>query len=165
MLQVISVQTAEGKPLGLLANFSMHYFGDQDISADYFGLFSEGLKQRIAPEGELVGMARADAGEFIDFEERWTGAYIFENEWQSFRTRQSRDLELITAEHTYDTPGRYTAAAASHAGALVRATGRPSYHVSPNDVYCSTEALLSGRPGVSCGRRRPPVMRAGMTGL
>ncbi|WHZ24236.1 MAG: Type III restriction-modification system methylation subunit [Nitrospira sp.] len=42
-----------------------------------------------------------------DFEERWTGAYIFENEWQSFRTRQSRDLELKTASHTYDKPGRY----------------------------------------------------------
>ena len=44
------------------------------------------------------------------FEERWTGGYIFENEWQSFRTRQSRDLELITALHTYDRPGRYTVA-------------------------------------------------------
>ncbi|MBH0183529.1 MAG: site-specific DNA-methyltransferase [Nitrospira sp.] len=42
-----------------------------------------------------------------DFEERWTGAYIFENEWQSFRTRQDRDLELKTATHTYDKPGRY----------------------------------------------------------
>jgi len=42
-----------------------------------------------------------------DFEERWTGAYIFENEWQSFRTRQSRDLELTTASHTYEKPGRY----------------------------------------------------------
>lgn len=39
-----------------------------------------------------------------------TGSYLFENEWQCFRTRQSRDLELTTAEHTYDTPGRYTAA-------------------------------------------------------
>ena len=45
-----------------------------------------------------------------DFEERWTGAYIFENEWQSFRTRQSRDLELKTATHTYDKPGRYIVA-------------------------------------------------------
>lgn len=44
------------------------------------------------------------------FEERWTGGYIFENEWQSFRTRQSRDLELTTALHTYDRPGRYTVA-------------------------------------------------------
>lgn len=49
MLQVISVQTAEGKPLGILANFSMHYFGDQDISADYFGLFSNGLQDRLDP--------------------------------------------------------------------------------------------------------------------
>ncbi len=45
-----------------------------------------------------------------DFEERWTGGYIFENEWQSFRTRQSRDLELTTAQHTYDRAGRYTVA-------------------------------------------------------
>ncbi|EQD38664.1 adenine specific DNA-methyltransferase, partial [mine drainage metagenome] len=44
------------------------------------------------------------------FEERWTGGYIFENEWQSFRTRQNRDLELATAVHTYDRPGRYTVA-------------------------------------------------------
>jgi site-specific DNA-methyltransferase (adenine-specific)/adenine-specific DNA-methyltransferase len=45
-----------------------------------------------------------------DFEERWTGAYIFENEWQSFRTRQNRDLELKTATHTYGKPGRYIVA-------------------------------------------------------
>ena len=45
-----------------------------------------------------------------DFEERWTGAYIFENEWQSFRTRQSRDLELKAATHTYSKPGRYVIA-------------------------------------------------------
>ena len=53
---------------------------------------------------------QADAGEFVDFEERWTGAYIFENEWQSFRTRQSRELELMSASHTYDKPGRYIVA-------------------------------------------------------
>jgi site-specific DNA-methyltransferase (adenine-specific)/adenine-specific DNA-methyltransferase len=45
-----------------------------------------------------------------EFEERWTGGYIFENEWQSFRTRQSRDLELKTAQHKYDQAGRYTVA-------------------------------------------------------
>ena len=46
----------------------------------------------------------------MQFEERWTGGYIFENEWQSFRTRQNRDLELTTALHTYERPGRYTVA-------------------------------------------------------
>lgn len=53
------------------------------------------------PQGELT---------MPEFEERWTGGYIFENEWQSFRTRQKRDLELTTAQHTYDRPGRYTVA-------------------------------------------------------
>ncbi|MFM9926730.1 DNA methyltransferase [Variovorax sp. H27-G14] len=53
------------------------------------------------PQGELT---------LPEFEERWTGGYIFENEWQSFRTRQSRDLDLTTALHTYDRPGRYTVA-------------------------------------------------------
>ncbi len=48
--------------------------------------------------------------EVVEFEERWTGGYIFENEWQSFRTRRNRDLELTTALHSYDRPGRYTVA-------------------------------------------------------
>lgn len=49
-LSLISFQSTDGRPLAVLANFSMHYFGDRDISADYFGLFSEELKARIAPE-------------------------------------------------------------------------------------------------------------------
>lgn len=32
-----------------------------------------------------------------DVEEVWTGDYIFENEWQSFRTKKDRKLELISA--------------------------------------------------------------------
>ncbi len=55
-LSMISVQTREGKPLAVLANFSMHYFGDKDLSADYFGLFCEGLKARLAPNSNFVGL-------------------------------------------------------------------------------------------------------------
>ncbi len=68
------------------------------------------VPKRMGVEGELPGAVQADAGEFVDFEERWTGAYIFENEWQSFRTRQDRDLEMTTAPHTYEKPGRYVIA-------------------------------------------------------
>jgi len=32
-----------------------------------------------------------------DFEETWTGNYVFENEWQSFRTKKDRSLELVSA--------------------------------------------------------------------
>ena len=66
------------------------------------------VAKNLGVEGALPGTA--DAGEFLDFEERWTGAYIFENEWQSFRTRQDRELELTTVSHTYPKPGRYTIA-------------------------------------------------------
>jgi site-specific DNA-methyltransferase (adenine-specific)/adenine-specific DNA-methyltransferase len=68
------------------------------------------VPKRMGVEGELPGVIQAGAGEFVDFEERWTGAYIFENEWQSFRTRQDRDLELTTVSHTYPKPGHYTIA-------------------------------------------------------
>jgi len=60
--------------------------------------------------GVLPGFEHGQQEIPLDFEDRWTGGYIFENEWQSFRTRKNRDLELISAEHTYDRPGRYTVA-------------------------------------------------------
>ena len=53
------------------------------------------------PQGELT---------LPEFEERWTGGFIFENEWQSFRTRRDRDLDLISAPHTYTQAGRFTVA-------------------------------------------------------
>jgi site-specific DNA-methyltransferase (adenine-specific)/adenine-specific DNA-methyltransferase len=58
----------------------------------------------------LPGFEHSQQAMPLEFEERWTGGYIFENEWQSFRTRKNRDLELITAPHTYDRPGRYQVA-------------------------------------------------------
>lgn len=60
--------------------------------------------------GVLPGFEPPQGGLPLDFEERWTGGYIFENEWQSFRTRKNRQLDLTTADHTYQRPGRYTVA-------------------------------------------------------
>ncbi len=39
--------------------------------------------------------------------EAWTGNYIFENEWQAYRTRKSRALELTSVSHEYPAKGRY----------------------------------------------------------
>ena len=38
--------------------------------------------------------------------ETWTGDYIFENEWQSFRTKKDRSLELKTPWHECESFGR-----------------------------------------------------------
>ena len=40
-----------------------------------------------------------------EIEEAWTGDYIFENEWQSFRTKKDRALELTSVFKEYP-PGR-----------------------------------------------------------
>jgi adenine-specific DNA-methyltransferase len=42
--------------------------------------------------------------------EVWTGRYIFENQWQDFRTHDERSLRTVSAPHTYDTPGEYKVA-------------------------------------------------------
>lgn len=39
--------------------------------------------------------------------EEWTGNYVFENEWQSFRTRKDRTLELTSGRHDYPAKGKY----------------------------------------------------------
>jgi adenine-specific DNA-methyltransferase len=73
----------------------------------------EKLPSPSAPEGEgseSPSPSGRGVGVREEFEERWTGGYIFENEWQSFRTRQNRKLELTTAQHTYTRAGRYTVA-------------------------------------------------------
>ncbi len=39
--------------------------------------------------------------------EEWTGNYIFENEWQSFRTKKNPSIEFTSAPHQYARAGNY----------------------------------------------------------
>ena len=56
---------------------------------------------------EIITMTAPDAsGRMID-RPQWTGGYIFENEWQSYRTKRDRSLELVSAPHTYPAKGKY----------------------------------------------------------
>jgi hypothetical protein len=45
---------------------------------------------------EIIRVTKPDSGEI---EEQWTGDFIFENEWQSFRTKKERKLELKSVFH------------------------------------------------------------------
>jgi DNA modification methylase len=55
---------------------------------------------------EIVHIKDEASGEI---EEKWTGDFIFENEWQSFRTKKDRSIELKTPFHDCS-PGRYKVA-------------------------------------------------------
>jgi len=66
-LTVLSIQARDGRPIAVLANFSMHYYGAQPVSADYFGRFTAALAKRIgasAVDPPFVGiMSQGTSGD------------------------------------------------------------------------------------------------------
>ena len=56
------------------------------------------------------GLVAPSQGELVEWEDGWTGGDIFENEWQSSRTRHDRALELQSVVHTCARRGRYQVA-------------------------------------------------------
>jgi len=64
------------------------------------------IRKAVSPEvnPSLAGMEPDQMG-LESYEEVWTGDYIFENEWQSFRTKRDRSLEF-TSVYKECLPGR-----------------------------------------------------------
>ena len=66
-LIVLSVQSRSGRPIAVLANYSMHYYGAEPISADYYGRFAVALAKRLnaqAVEPPFVGiMSQGTSGD------------------------------------------------------------------------------------------------------
>jgi neutral ceramidase len=58
-VSVLSVRHADGRPLALMANYSIHYVGGYvkgHISADYFGVFSKRIGELLEADTAFVGM-------------------------------------------------------------------------------------------------------------
>ena len=78
----LSVEGAQPSRVGYWA-VDFDYFQRKEIIKMPAGTGAGGIASLPGlepPQGELA---------VRDFEERWTGGYIFENEWQSFRTRNA----------------------------------------------------------------------------
>ena len=93
-LSLISIRSTGGQPIGVLANFSMHYFGDSDISADYFGLFSEGLAAALqsdstASKKVVAAMSHGCSGDI------WRRDYANPESWNSKLTIDEYASDLI----------------------------------------------------------------------
>ncbi|MFH2012984.1 MAG: site-specific DNA-methyltransferase [Pseudomonadota bacterium] len=56
-------------------------------------------------QARMPGMEQPEQLDLPEYEEVWTGDYVFENEWQSFRTKKDRSLELKSVFYEC-TPGR-----------------------------------------------------------
>jgi hypothetical protein len=98
-LSVVSIQTADGKPLALLANYSLHYVGDVPpgmVSADYFGEFSRQIEKRLSPDGSFMALlTNGTSGDVnnINFREPRKPMPIFER----IRTVASRVADAAQA--------------------------------------------------------------------
>ncbi|MES2707649.1 MAG: PVC-type heme-binding CxxCH protein [Verrucomicrobiota bacterium] len=63
-LSLLAVKSADGKPLGLLANYSMHYYGSDLLSSDYFGRFAKHMAAELgAPAGFVGIMSQGTSGD------------------------------------------------------------------------------------------------------
>lgn len=71
---ILALETADGKPLALLANYSLHYVGGVvGVSADYFAVFANRLTALLQADGAVPGfvgiMSNGTSGDInnIDF--------------------------------------------------------------------------------------------------
>ena len=68
-LSLLAVRSLAGRPIALLANYSMHYYGAAAVSADYFGHFVAKIERLIGqPQGDppFVGiMSQGTSGDLM----------------------------------------------------------------------------------------------------
>lgn len=69
-LSLLALQTPEGKPLGVFANYSQHYFGAAPVSADYYGRFCQYVAETLDQPGEgngpfVCAMSQGTSGDLM----------------------------------------------------------------------------------------------------
>ncbi len=110
-LSVVSIQTPAGKPIALMANYSMHYFGTGPVSADYFGKFVTAIAGKIGAINDpgFVGiMSQGTSGDlhWMDYSKPKTDMTIDRyaeevaaNAFDAYRLIEYRDdISLAMAE-------------------------------------------------------------------
>jgi hypothetical protein len=123
-LSMVSFQSPDGRPIALLANYSMHFVGGPDykdaVSSDYYGFFAETM-------GRLIGVPEGDHS-FVAMMSQGTSGDLM---WMDY----SQPKRLIT-------PQAYASALAAIAHKAYRSIG---YHDWVPLDMCETRLKLSRR--------------------
>lgn len=87
-LSLLAVKTADGFPLAMFANFSMHYYGSGAISADYYGAFASEFARLLEvvedDDGFVAAMSQGTSGDL---------------QWMDYgQPRPKRDRDQYAAE-------------------------------------------------------------------
>ena len=142
---VLSIRHADGRPLALLANYSLHYAGDVGpghISADYFGVFADRIQQ-------LLGADRQDPP-FVGILSNGTSGDI--NNWNPKTGPKSAvpytnirkvadDVAQEVLRAVQGMKHRRDVTLGAKLGECVVATRRPS-----SDEVAKARAVVAGRP-------------------
>jgi hypothetical protein len=63
-MTLLAAQSPDGKPIAVMANYSMHYFAAVPVSADYYGVFAEKIGPLIGAGDGFVGiMSQGTSGD------------------------------------------------------------------------------------------------------
>lgn len=100
-LSLLAVQSRDGRPLAVLANYSMHYFGTAPVSADYFGRFCQRVKQLVNKDATdqpcVAMMSQGTAGDlhWMDYSEPATNITLetYSNEVAEVAFRAYQQIE------------------------------------------------------------------------
>ena len=108
---IIAVQAIDGRPIAVLANYSLHYVGGvpaESLSADYFGEFARQISRMIKAEAEPKDASNAESAsrEFVAIMSNGTSGDInnsnfFESTPSQPPFEQIRVVATDVAESTY----------------------------------------------------------------
>lgn len=163
---LLSVQSTEGRPIALLANYSLHYVGGvEPLSADYFGEFAVRIAQRIGVGKEgppFVGiMSNGTSGNINNvnyglesvtrkqpFEQiQYVAASVADAAYQAYQKIEHHDwVELKSAQAEVELGVRLPSADdVAAAKKMLEAAGMPPYSKQP-EIYARETLLMSEYP-------------------
>ncbi|HEV3023325.1 MAG TPA: hypothetical protein VGX76_12695 [Pirellulales bacterium] len=166
-ISLLAVQSTDGRPLAVLANYSLHYVGGTgptDVSADYFAIFADRLQQLLAADRldpPFVGMmSNGTSGNInnIDFLHPRDGAppyqqmrhvahVVADEALRVYRAIEFRDsVELGIRESRIALRRRLPAADEVERAKFILAQGKGAELRSLEEIYARETVLLSDWP-------------------
>jgi hypothetical protein len=159
---VLSVQTAQGEPLALYANYSLHYVGDMPpLSADYFGVFATVMRTKLNAGPNFVAMlSNGTSGDVnnINFREpapkrqpgeqsRLVAEAVANAAWRAIQKAAYRkDVRLAVVNRELTLGVRKPTAEEVRRAEAILARAKEKVLRTPEEVYARETVLLAKYP-------------------
>jgi hypothetical protein len=178
-LSVLAVQTRDGQPLAVLANYALHYFGWEPVSSDFCGRFGDTLAPLIGAarrEPPFVGlMSQGTSGDsmWMDYSrpalklslQDYTDAVV-QSALQAYRQIEYRDWVPLDMAETTLTLRRRTPDAERLAWArnILQELG-DGLPRNQQEVYAREQLFLHERPEVELKLQALRIGELGITAI